>query len=224
MSAPARALLEVESLTVRRGGGLILENVSFQVEPGAIHVLAGPNGAGKTTLLRSILGQVPFEGTIRLHWRGNGRIGYVPQTLELDRELPMTVSDFLSMVWQRRPVCLGSGGPARDRVEEALRKAGLADRARRRLGVLSGGELKRVLLVQALFPAPELLLLDEPSAGVDESSLQWMEETIQSLRRDRGLTTVLVSHDFDQARRIADQVTWVNRTVKKSGPAKEVLA
>jgi zinc transport system ATP-binding protein len=214
----------VEALTVRRERGLILEKVTFQVQPGAIHVLAGPNGAGKTTILRSVLGQVPFEGTIRLHWRGTGRIGYVPQTLELDRELPMTVLDFLSLVWQRRPVCLGSGQQGRARVEEALGKAGLADRAFRRLGVLSGGELKRVLLVQALSPAPELLLLDEPSAGVDESSLRWMEETIQALRREVGLTTLLVSHDFDQARRIADQVTWVNRTVKKSGPAKEVLA
>ncbi|HXX92956.1 MAG TPA: ATP-binding cassette domain-containing protein, partial [Planctomycetota bacterium] len=86
----APPLLEIESLSVRRGQALVVDRAALTVDPQTIHVLAGPNGAGKTTVLRAILGQVPFEGSIRFHWRQGGRIGYVPQALDFDRELPMT--------------------------------------------------------------------------------------------------------------------------------------
>lgn len=215
-------LVEVEHLTVVRGGAALLEEITLEVKQGSIHVLAGPNGAGKTTMLRAILGQVPFTGSIRCRWRRGGRIGYVPQTLEIDRELPMTVTDFLGMMWSRRPVCLGSGG-GRAAIGEALEKVGLADRARRRLGVLSGGEMQRLLLAQALIPTPELLLLDEPTSGVDESGLDQIEKAIRSLVREQGVTALIVSHDFDHVRRLADRVTWINRTVRRTGTPAEVL-
>jgi zinc transport system ATP-binding protein len=219
----APPLLEIDSLTVRRGHALLVERAGFTVEAQAIHVLAGPNGAGKTTILRAILGQVPFEGSIRFHWRKGGRIGYVPQALDFDREMPMTVGDFLTLGRQRRPACLGTGEAVQGRIERSLRRVGMEDRSRRRLGVLSGGELQRVLLAQALDPVPELLLLDEAAAGVDEDGLQALEEALRRLKTEEGVTTLLVSHDFEHVRRVADQVTWVNRTVRKTGTPGEVL-
>ena len=209
-------LLELDGVTVRRDGNTLVEGISLRVDPGTIHVLSGPNGGGKTTLLKSILGQVPFEGTIRCHWRRDGRIGYVPQTLELDRELPMTVSDFLSMMWQSRPVCLGSGAAVRSRVAEALEAVGLSALSRRQLGVLSGGELRRALLAQALDPIPELLLLDEPTAGIEEQGIKSVEETLVRLKKDRGVTAILVSHDLTQADRVADYISVLNRTLRSS--------
>lgn len=210
-------LVEIDGLTVRREGVTLVEAVSLRIPPGTIHVLVGPNGAGKTTVLRAVLGQIPFEGTVRCHWRREGRIGYVPQTLDFDRELPLTVTDFLSMMWQRRPVCLGNGAAVRKRIAEALDAVGLARLAGRRLGVLSGGELQRALLAQALVPVPELLLLDEPTAGIDEEGMRAVEETLLRLKKEQNVTTLLVSHDADQVRRIGDQVSHLNRTLRENG-------
>jgi zinc transport system ATP-binding protein len=213
-------LVEIDGLTVRRDGATLLENVSLRVRAGTIHMLTGPNGAGKTTLLRAVLGQIPFAGTIRCHWRREGRIGYVPQQLDLDRELPMTAEDFLAMMWQRRPVCLGMGAPARGRVAAALEAAGLGAAARRRVGALSGGELQRLLLAQAIAgePSPELLLLDEPTAGVDAAGLQAVEDALLRLKRERGVTALMVSHDAAQARRLGGWMTRLHKTVIHSGP------
>ena len=211
-------LVEIDALTVRRDGVTLVESVSLRIPPGTIHVLSGPNGGGKTTLLKAVLGQIPFEGTIRCHWRREGRVGYVPQSLEFDRELPLTVTDFLAMMWQRRPVCLGNGAPVRKQIEEALDAVGLARLAGRRLGVLSGGELQRALLAQALVPVPELLLLDEPTAGIDVEGRRAIEATLLRLKRELSVTTLLVSHDADQARRIGDQVSHLNRTLREERP------
>jgi len=203
----ALPLLEIDSLTLRRGDAKLLERASLSVEGGTLHVLCGPNGAGKTTLLRAILGQVPFEGSIRCHWRRSGGIGYVPQWLDFDRELPMTARDFLALSRQRRPVCLGVGRGARDCGEEALRRVGMTDRADRRLGVLSGGELQRVLLARAIDPVPELLLLDEPVAAVDEEGHRALEEILLRLKKDHGVTALIVSHQLKRLQRIADRLS-----------------
>lgn len=98
-------LLEVSELRVVRGGNVILEDVQLAVQRGSIHCLAGPNGAGKSTLLSAVLGQLPFEGRIELHLQGSGRVGLVPQTLAVDRSVPVTVVEFLALSRARRPVC-----------------------------------------------------------------------------------------------------------------------
>lgn len=218
------SLLDLEAVTVHRDRARILDGASLSVEAGTIHVLAGPNGGGKTTLLRAVLGQVPFEGTIRCHWRKDGRVGYVPQGLEFDRDMPLTVTDFLALGRQRRPACLGAEKAARPRFESALARVGMEARASRRLGALSGGELQRVLVAQAIDPIPELLLLDEATAGVDEEGLRALEEILLRLRKDEGVTTLLVSHDRDHVRRVADRVTWLNGSVRKTGTPAEVLS
>jgi zinc transport system ATP-binding protein len=224
MDAPARPLLAVQGLTVRRGRGVLLEDVSIAVSPASVHGIVGPNGAGKSTLLAAILGSIEFEGRIAFSWRGSGRIGYVPQTMSVDRTLPITVAEFLALSRQRRPVCLGLGRPTRARVRAMLEQAGLPGFEGRALGALSGGEMQRVLLAHAMDPTPELLLLDEPTSGLDEGATARFEEQLLALRRAAGITVVMVSHDIEQVRRTADAVTILQRVVRRTGPPAEVLA
>jgi zinc transport system ATP-binding protein len=217
-------LLEVRDLGVRRGGEALLERVNLTVERGALHVLAGPNGAGKSTLLAAIAGQTPFTGRIAAHWRGDGRIGLVPQSFAVDRTLPVTVADFLALTRQRRPVCLGIAAAARSRVAALLARVGMSGAEGKPLSVLSGGELRRVLLAHALDPLPELLLLDEPASGLDEEAARRLEQLLAALCREDRVTVLMVSHDLAQARRLADRVTVLSRTVRVDGPTAEVLA
>ena len=216
-------LIELVDVSVRVRGEHLLTGVSMSVAPKSIHLIVGPNGAGKTTLLASLLALVVFDGQIIAHWRGSGEIGYVPQSFAVDPSLPVTVQDFLALTRQRRPVCLGLGPSARRRVTELLHEVGLQGLERRPLSVLSGGELRRVLLAHALDPIPELLVLDEPASGLDEGGVRQLEELLQTLRSG-GTTVLMVSHDLDQVRRIADHVTVLDRSIVTQGSAEEALA
>jgi zinc transport system ATP-binding protein len=202
-------LLEISGLTLRPASDALLADFSLTVERGTLHALVGPNGAGKTTLLSAILGLAPFTGRIVAHWSHGGRIAYVPQQFHVDRTLPVTVADFLALTRQQRPVCLGIAAPTQKRISLLLDRVGLGGLEDRPLSALSGGELRRVLLAHALDPLPELLILDEPSGGLDEAAARWLDETLVSLKGQ--LTVLMVSHDSEQIRRIADRVTVLDR-------------
>jgi len=216
-------VLEIRRVTIQREGHPVVSDVSLAVARGSLHLLVGPNGAGKSTLFAAVFGLVDFAGTIRFHWRGSGRIGYVPQSFEVDRTLPLTVGDFLALGRQRRPVCLGIGRAQRRHNESLLAKVGLPGYASRPLGGLSGGELQRVLLVNAVDPRPELLLLDEPASGLDESAAQRFEALLLELRKSAGISILMVSHDLAQVQRLADEVTILDRQVCRTGPPAKVL-
>jgi zinc transport system ATP-binding protein len=220
--ADDRVVLDLAGVTVRIEGQTLLSDVSLTVGRGALHVLVGPNGAGKSTLLAAILGQMPFDGRIRAYWRRSGRIGYVPQSFAIDRTLPMTVGDFLALTRQRWPVCLGIKTATARRTAAMLERVGLPGFERRVLSVLSGGELRRVLLAHALDPSPELLILDEPSTGLDAAAGRWLEETLLTACGE-GASVLMASHDLDQVRRIADHVTALDRRVVSDGPPSEAL-
>ncbi|MBX3156054.1 MAG: metal ABC transporter ATP-binding protein [Deltaproteobacteria bacterium] len=215
--------IELERVTIAREGRTVVDGVSLAVEPGTIHLVIGPNGAGKSTLLSAVLGQTPFRGQIRTSFRGNGVVGYVPQTFVADRTLPITIAEFLALGRQRWPVCLGISRGARARIGEILERVGLAGMERRRIGELSGGELRRVLIGNAIDPAPELLLCDEPATGLDPDAVLELDETLVGLRADSGTTVLMVSHDRAQIRRIADRVTLLHVKVQRTGTADEVL-
>jgi zinc transport system ATP-binding protein len=203
----ALPVIDVSGLAVRREGRTLLERVSLQVAAGTIHAIVGPNGAGKSTLVAALLGQIAFVGSIRFHLRGSGRIGYVPQSFAADRTLPITVAEFLALPRQGRPVCLGLTARARLRIGAILERVGLAGFERRRLGELSGGELRRVLIANAIEPAPEVLLCDEPGTGLDTGAVVVLDRILRTLRDEAATTIVMVSHDADQVRRLADHVT-----------------
>jgi zinc transport system ATP-binding protein len=211
------ALLEIETLVVRRHPETVLDGVSLRVQRGAIHAIVGPNGAGKSTLLSAILGLIAFDGRIVANWIGTGAIGYVPQSFAVDPTLPVTVADFLALTRQRRPVCLGLTRHARHEVARLLDRVGLPGLERRPLAVLSGGELRRVLLTHALDPEPELLLLDEPAAGLDDTAVRVLDAILLEAKRNRRMTVLMVSHDLEQVRRVADCVTIVDRRVIAEG-------
>ena len=217
-------LVEIDGLTIRRYRELLLDRMSIQIARGSLHVIVGPNGAGKSTLIAALLGQTAFEGRIALNWQGDGAIGYVPQTFPIDPTLPVTVEDFLALTRQRRPVCLGINTRIRSTIDGLLRRVGLAGLERRPLAVLSGGELRRVLLAHALDPEPELLILDEPASGLDEAAGEWLEGALLSMRRERRTTIVMVSHDINRVRRLADRVTLLDRRVVADGTPEQVLA
>lgn len=216
-------LIEFVDVTIARHRDHLLSRVSLSVSERTIHVIVGPNGAGKTTLLTAALGLMAFDGKILAHWRRDGRIGYVPQTFPVDASLPVTVEDFLALTRQRRPVCFGVSASTRSRISALLSLVGLRNLEKRPLSVLSGGELRRVLLANALDPTPELLILDEPASGLDEGGVAQLEDLLRTIR-EGGSTVLMVSHDLDQVRRIADRVTVLDRAVVSDGPAVETLS
>ncbi|NUB02637.1 ATP-binding cassette domain-containing protein [Azospirillum melinis] len=209
------------------GRTAILEQVSLAVAPGAVHAVVGPNGGGKSSLIRALLGQAPHRGTIRLDWPGDGgregpgTIAYVPQAVEFDRGLPLTVEDFLAVLCQRRPAFLGPD--RRLGYGEALARVGMAGKGRRRFGALSGGERQRVLLAQALIPAPDLIVLDEPMTALDEAGVAIFETLLAELTA-AGTTILWVEHDLAQVRRLATRVSGLNRRLLFDGPPPEMLS
>jgi zinc transport system ATP-binding protein len=217
-------VVEMRDVTVLRDGRAALSAVTLDVTRESVHLLVGPNGAGKSTLLAAMLGAVEFGGSIRFHWRGAGRIGYLPQAFAVDRTLPLTVGEFLALSRQRRPVAFGVARRLRRRLQELLARVGLDGFVARALGELSGGELQKVLLANAIDPAPELLLLDEPSSGLDEPSVRTFEEVVVALAKESKSSVLMVSHDLEQVRRIADRVTLLDGTVRRTGPPGRVLA
>lgn len=205
------------------GRTAILEQVSLTVAPGAVHAVVGPNGGGKSSLIRALLGQAPHRGMIRLDWPGEapGTVAYVPQAVEFDRGLPLTVEDFLAVLCQRRPAFLGPD--RRMGYGEALARVGMAGKERRRFGALSGGERQRVLLAQALIPAPDLIILDEPMTALDEAGVAIFEALLAELAA-AGTTILWVEHDLAQVRRLATRVSGLNRRVLFDGPPMEMLS
>jgi zinc transport system ATP-binding protein len=216
-------LVAVTDLTVLREGRPVLARASINVARGSIHVVVGPNGGGKSSLVEALLGQANFTGDVRCHFVKSGRIGYVPQSFPVDPTLPITVAELLALSRQRWPVCLGVQKKTRATIAALLDRVGLAPLADRRLGALSGGELRRVLLAEAMDPEPELLVLDEPASGLDRASVERLEAILRALRDEHGTTVLMVSHDHDQARRLADHVTEIDGGVLKSGPPAAVL-
>jgi len=198
-----------EKLSLRYGRSLILDNIDLAIPAGQISSIVGPNGGGKSSLLRCLLGQAPHQGQISLQWPSTpGTIGYVPQALEFDRSLPMTVMDFMRALSSKRPTFLPLTARDKACILYALERVGLSQKANRRMGDLSGGERQRVLMAQSLIPEPDLLILDEPMAALDEAGVQVFQSLIQSLKEE-GVTILWVEHDLAAVRRLADSVAGI---------------
>ncbi len=194
-----------------------LEGVDLEVEPQDFLGLVGPNGGGKTTLLRILLGQLePQRGTVSVFGRSpkevRPRIGYVPQYSRIDPEVPAEVLDVVLM----GRLAHSSWGPRfgvgdRQAAEKALIDTCTADLSRRRFGELSGGQRQRVLIARALAAEAELLLLDEPTSGVDIHRERELLDLLHELNET--LPIVLVSHDVTLVTSHLKRAAWVNRTV-----------
>ena len=214
--------IRVSNLGLSLGNVSILNGVNMQAEPGEVHCIVGPNGGGKTSTLKCILGQMPHSGDIQFEWGNNKSIGYVPQFLDFDKTLPITVKNFMAMVCQNTPAFLGLRKRNTELVAEALAKVQLLDKEKTMIGNLSGGERQRLLFAQALSPEPSLVVLDEPMTSLDEAGIAIFEGLIQELS-SKGKTLLWVNHDMAQVKRIATKVSIIDGDVIASGPTNEVL-
>ncbi len=221
MENNANAVL-FDHVSVARNGVQILDEVNAAVPRGSSTVLIGPNGAGKTTLLLSLLGESSYMGRI-IFGSKNPRLGFVPQKIAMDRGMPCTVEEFLSMGVQHRPLWLGVSRQARQQALALLELVHAQHVIGRRVGTLSGGEMQRVLLALALQRTPELLILDEPSAGVDAEGGHLFCELLEDLRREREFTQIMVTHDLAMVAHHATHVICLNKRVVAEGKPKDVL-
>ena len=219
MRGPA---IEFSNVGLKLNNTPILEDVSFNIRAGSIHCVVGANGGGKTSLIRSLVGQMPHSGDIRISWQEGRVTGYVPQQLDFDKSLPITVLDFMAMCSQKRPVFLGVSHPRRRQIEAVLERLGLKGKLHSKLGSLSGGERQRVLFAQAMIPEPALLVLDEPMTGLDLTGKDILEGAIRDFAGGGG-TVVWINHDIVQVNEIADGLTYINRRVLLDGAPREVL-
>lgn len=211
----------LDHVSMAYGNARVLEDVTFTIEAGDFVGIIGPNGSGKTTLLRLILGLAsPTAGSIRLfgvapavfrEWR---RIGYVPQRTTFDAALPVRVDEVVTTgLVALRTRFRRTGPPARQLVAEALARVAMTEHAAARVGTLSAGQQQRVLIARALVSDPELLILDEPTGGVDPETQTGFYTLLQRLNRERGVTLILVSHDVGVVAREVTKLACLNRRV-----------
>lgn len=224
IDSPSNAV-EFRNVSVSLNGVRILEDVTAGVPRGSATAIIGPNGAGKTTLLLSLLGQVDHAGKIDVACghAGPARIGYVPQRLDFDRGMPLTVTDMMAMGRQRQPLWLGTARTVRKHAVYLLSQVKAEYLASRPVGALSGGELQRVLLALAIAQQPDVLILDEPSSGVDIGGGNLLCELLDSLRAEQGFTQIMVTHDLSMVTAHADHVICLNRRVLGQGPTSTTL-
>jgi zinc transport system ATP-binding protein len=230
MTRADTAAIVLDRVSASYDGRPALEDVSFQVPQGDFAALIGPNGAGKSTILRLLLGLVrPTSGRVQVFGHPPGRderpIGYVPQKVVIPRGFPITV---LEVALMGRTGILGPGRRpgARDRelAVASLALVGLADDATRRFQDLSGGQQQRVLIARALCGEPRLLLLDEPTAGLDSGARARFYSLVCELQHAQGLTLLCATHDLDVVGEHADALILLDRVVLSQGNPEEVLA
>lgn len=199
----AELILSVKDLVVKFDRHIVLDHLSFDVARDGTVAVVGPNGAGKTVLFKCLLGIIPFTGEIK--WAGDAKVGYVPQKLSVSGDLPITVLEFLKLKEQDPK-----------KIEEVMMQVGFRQKARHihhdmrvlksRLGRLSGGELQRILMAYALLGDPNVLLLDEPTAGVDLQGEETFYNLFAKLKKDADLTIIFITHDKEVVGAYADSV------------------
>jgi len=226
------AVLEAHGVSFSYGSENAVEGVDLAVAPGEFVALVGPNGSGKSTLLRLLLGLLrPATGTVRCfgveprHLDARWRIGYVPQRHVLAPDLPATVEEVVSAGRLARQGWWRPRRPAdRAAVTHALESAALLDLAREPVTALSGGQQQRVLIAKALASEPELLVLDEPIAGVDAESQQLFRDSLVHLIREHGAAVLLVSHELGAVASDLDRVVVMKRRIVFDGPPGDLAA
>ena len=217
----AKPVVEIRDLSVKYPNGVMaLEGINIDVNERDLIALIGPNGAGKSTLLKVILGLTkPTSGSVKLFGcpdlsKNLKYVGYVPQSAQArDPNLPFSVYE--TVMLGRTPhagLFHGMGAKDRQKVEETLKLFGIYELKDRKIGQLSGGQSQRVFLAKAMVAEPKLLLLDEPTSGVDTTSKKEFYNILERLNKERGITVILSSHDIGVITKIANRVLCINRS------------
>jgi ABC-type Mn2+/Zn2+ transport system ATPase subunit len=220
-------LVTLEDVSLGYDGRPVVEHVSLAIARGEFAALLGPNGAGKTTLFRGILGLVPvLAGRIDYGFDRRARPpGYVPQKETLDPIFPLTALEVVLMgTYAGLPPLWPVGRRRRALARRCLEQVGLPELGARPFWNLSGGQKQRVLIARALAAEPPLLLLDEPTSGIDPGAEAAIMDVIARLHREQGLTVVLVSHHLRLVRSLVATVVWVEGGAVTKGPTAELRA
>lgn len=198
-----KEILKVNNLSASLSGFPILEKISFDVKEGETLAILGPNGSGKTTLFRALIGMIPSEGTI--HWRKDARIGYVPQKLDIDRQFPITVMDFLHA---KAKISGADDQSVHTNIEYVKLPKTILNKS---IGKISSGQLQRTMVAFSLIGNPNVLLFDEPTASVDIAGEEEIYETLHRLQDERNITMIIISHDLHLIFKHAANVLCINK-------------
>lgn len=207
----SEVILKVKNLSVILDGEKVIEDLSFEMKKRNVITILGPNGAGKTVLLKTLLGIYPYQGEIK--WKENIKIGYVPQRVPLAKDIPITIEDFFKLKRKNK-----------DEIKKALGLAGIDTKyLNKKIGNLSSGQFQRILIAWALMGNPDVLLFDEPTAGVDIRGEDTIYNLLSNLKEKENLTMLWVTHDLSVVFKFSDLVLCLNKCPICKGQPKEVL-
>lgn len=214
-------VIKLENVTYGYNSDLVLEDISFKADQGDLLGIIGPNGAGKTSLFSLILGLLEgyqgkitvFGEDIRNNRKVLKKIGYIPQKNIIDQGFPATVEEIVSLgVFERK---------TKDKIISAINIVGLLEQKHKRIGELSGGQQQRILIAKALVNEPQLLILDEPTTGIDLETQDKFYALLRKLNSENKITIILASHDLDAINKLANKIACVNRKMSFHGDARE---
>ena len=210
-------ILTVENLGVKFDNNEVLRGLNFFIQKEDVLAIVGPNGAGKSVLLRTLLGLVPYSG--KISWAPGIKIGYVPQKFNIDKDLPLSVEEFFKFKEKKL-----------EKIISALKSVGITDEhhiehhiLKQRLGWLSGGQIQRILIAWSIIDNPDVLLFDEPTAGIDVGGEETIYNLLKKLKDERGFTVLLISHDLNIVYKYANSVICVNKEMVCHGEPNTVL-
>ena len=210
-------ILTVENLGVKFDNNEVLRGLNFFIQKEDVLAIVGPNGAGKSVLLRTLLGLVPYSG--KINWAPGIKIGYVPQKFNIDKDLPLSVEEFFKFKEKKL-----------EKIISALKSVGITDEhhiehhiLKQRLGWLSGGQIQRILIAWSIIDNPDVLLFDEPTAGIDVGGEETIYNLLKKLKDERGFTILLISHDLNIVYKYANNVICVNKEMICYGEPNSVL-
>ncbi len=217
-------ILEVKDLTVKIENNTILEDINLTVEEGEIVAVVGPNGGGKTTLIKTCLGFIkPTKGYVKLFGKPpkeaikTGKIGYLPQKSSIPKNFPYSVLDVVLLGLVNKKI------PKKEKVKKALefiKYVGMAGFEYAPYSKLSGGQQQRVSIARVLVADPKIIFLDEPSTGIDVVAQESFYDFLQRLRKEKGITIIMVSHDIGVVGTFVDKVAGLNRKLHYYGDTK----
>ncbi len=223
--------VEIEGLTVKFGTNIILEDITMKILKEEIFSLVGPNGSGKTTLLKTIMGFIkPFKGVIKIFGKSpakiknSGKIGYLPQIKHYDFNYPVNVFDVVAMSrYAKKKIFEKLTDRDKEIITESIDKVGMSDYRNHHFGSLSGGQKQRVLIARALSVEPEILILDEPSTGLDVVAQDSFYSLLVRIRDELKLSIILVSHDIGSVSLFVDKIACLKRRIHFHGKPEECI-